>query len=76
MEYEKSQQKKSLEGMGAVKQISRQTHFLVSARSRFLQSDWKLSFSLLNSAEVYTLLAHTCPQRDFLRKTFKSNREK
>ena len=31
--------------MGAVKHISQQTHFLVSARSRFLQSDWKLSFS-------------------------------
>ena len=32
---------------------------LVSVRSKFLQRDWKLSFSLLNSAEVYTLLAHT-----------------
>ena len=28
------------------------TYFLVSALSRFLQRDWKLSFSLLNSAEV------------------------
>jgi hypothetical protein len=34
-------------------------HLLVSVLSRFLQRDWKLSFSLLNSAEVYTLLAHT-----------------
>jgi hypothetical protein len=47
------------------------THFFVSARSRFLQRDWKLSFSRLNSAEVYTLLAHTCTMSHSLSTPFR-----